>query len=75
MGVLLVDDLFNGGWNEDITLFIHEVLTFVRFGSGETDDGLVFVAVIFQSLKRAKHINYKLFDTIYFLLNKLCVLL
>lgn len=44
------DDLLNSSWHKDVTRFEHQVLTFVGLSAGETDNGAVFVLVVFQFL-------------------------
>lgn len=53
MCVLLVDDLFNGGGDEDVALLVQHVLSLVRLGSGEANDGAIVDSVVFKSLEQS----------------------
>lgn len=48
--ILAVDDLLNGRWNEDVALFVHQVLALVWLGIGIADNGAVLVLVVLQQL-------------------------
>lgn len=51
VGVFLVDNLFNGGGDENVTLLVQHVLTFVGLSSRETNNCAVLVSIVFQSLQ------------------------
>lgn len=50
VGVFTSDDLLDGSWNEDIAWFVHQVLAFVRHSTRESNNGSMFISVVFQSL-------------------------
>ena len=50
VGVLLIDDFFDGSWNQNIAVLIQQILASVRLGTRESNDGAVFNFVIFQFL-------------------------
>lgn len=51
MSILLVDDLFDGGGDEDVALLVQHVLTLVSLGSGEANNCSIVDPVVFQSLE------------------------
>lgn len=50
VGVVLGDDLLDGGWHEDVTRLEDQVLALVRLCSGEAHDGAVLIAPLLQLL-------------------------
>lgn len=51
VGILLVDDLFNGSWDEDIAVLIQQVFTGIGLSTREADNRTVFNLVVFQFLE------------------------
>lgn len=44
------DNLFNGGWHENIARFVHQALALVSGSAWESNDGSFLITVIFQLL-------------------------
>merc|ERR1719471_1361711 len=49
-GIALVNSFLHSSGNQDITFFIHQVLTGVRFSTREANNGSMFQLVVLQSL-------------------------
>lgn len=56
VGVVFIDHFLGGGRHENI-YFVEQQVAVVRFGSGESHDGAVVHAVVFQFLQQA-YFNY-----------------
>lgn len=54
VSIFASDNLLDGSWNEDVTWFVHQVLTLVRHSTGESNNGSMFISVVFQSLPNEK---------------------
>lgn len=54
VGILLVDDLFDGGWDEDVAVLEQQVLASVGLSTREADNRAVFNLVVFQFLELNK---------------------
>lgn len=46
-----MDDLFDGGRDEDVAFLVKHVLSLIGLGAGESDDSTILYSVVFQSLK------------------------
>lgn len=49
-GVFTSDNLLDGSRNEDIAWLVHQIFTFVRQSTRESNNRSMFVLVVFQSL-------------------------
>lgn len=56
-GILFVNDFFHGSGYKYVARLIHEVLSLIRLGPGETDDGTVFYAILLQFLRVERKIS------------------
>lgn len=57
--VILVNNFFDGGGNENIAIFVEQVLTLVWFSLGETNDRSVVDLVIFEFLKKYQTVRIR----------------
>jgi hypothetical protein len=60
VGIVLVDNLFNGSRYQNVAVFVQQTFTSVRLSSWESDDGSVLKFVVFEFLEKVVIRKYTL---------------